>query len=126
MKKLFLILFFIVSTLFVKAQTSYKVIEIRYEKYENNVWVVKKTTKTDSVYVIIDDFNIKITNQDDSTFEMSGKPSISKYKTHKSYIWRTYDKDNKFIVIMFKTDLKLNNLIEMAILRKGNCLDYKF
>ena len=125
MKKLLLVLFFIVSTLLVKAQTSHKVVEVRYEVYENKQWVVKNKKSVFSIYVNIDGSNISITNKEQFTFKTYGRKNVTTYPTHKSYFWSAYDKNGKYVTVMIKTNVDDDTILEVATLYPGYCFAYE-
>jgi len=125
MKKLFLILFFVVSTLFVKSQTSHKVAEVRYEVYENEEWVVKNKNSVFSIYVNIEGSNISVTNKEQFTFKTYGRVKVITYPTHKSYFWSAYDKNNEYVTVMIKTNVDDDTILEIATLYNGYCFAYE-
>jgi hypothetical protein len=114
-----------VSTLLVKAQTSHKVVEVRYEVYENKQWVVKNKKSVFSIYVNIDGSNINITNEEQSTFKTYGRKNVTTYPTHKSYFWSAYDKNGKYVTVMIKTSVDGENILEVATLYPGYCFAYE-
>ena len=118
-------MFFVVSTLFVKSQTSHKVAEVRYEVYENEEWVVKNKNSVFSIYVNIEGSNISVTNKEQFTFKTYGRVKVITYPTHKSYFWSAYDKNNEYVTVMIKTNVDDDTILEIATLYNGYCFAYE-
>lgn len=126
MKKLLLLLGFILTTLFATAQTFNKVTECRLEKYEGDKWVVFEKTYPESMFVIVKDKNIKITNQEEEEYEIYGKPDVSKYDSHYAYAWSAINKNAKNCHVMIKTSIEDSKILEVAIFMGDIVYAYSF
>ena len=126
MKKIIILLFAVFTTLFTTAQTFNKVTECRLEKYQDNKWVVVERTYPETMFVIIKDKNIKITNQEGSEYEVYGDPNVSKYDSHYTYAWSAVNKDAKTCHVMIKTSLEDSKMLEIAIFMDGTVYAYSF
>jgi hypothetical protein len=126
MKKIIILLFAVFTTLFTTAQTFNKVTECRLEKYQDNKWVVVERTYPETMFVIIKDKNIKITNQEDSEYEVYGDPNVSKYDSHYAYAWSAVNKDAKTCHVMIKTSLEDSKMLEIAIFMDEMVYAYSF
>jgi hypothetical protein len=126
MKKIIILLFAVFATLFTTAQTFNKVTECRMEKYQDNRWVVVEKTYPETMFVIIKDKNIKITNKEDSEYEVYGDPDVSKYDSHYAYAWSAVSKDAKTCHVMIKTSLEDSKMLEIAIFMDETVYAYSF
>jgi hypothetical protein len=126
MKKLFILLIAVFTTLFTTAQTFNKVTECRLEKYQDNKWVVVEKTYPETMFVIIKDKNIKITNQEESEYEVYGEANVSKYESHYAYAWSAVSKDAKTCNVMIKTSIEDGRMLEVAILMDEIVYAYSF
>ena len=126
MKKIIILLFAVFATLFTTAQTFNKVTECRMEKYQDNRWVVVERSYPETMFVIIKDKNIKITNQEESEYEVYGDPNVSKYDSHYAYAWSAVSKDAKTCHVMIKTSLEDSKMLEVAILMDEVVYAYSF
>ena len=126
MKKIIILLFAVFTTLFTTAQTFNKVTECRLEKYQDNKWVVVERTYPETMFVIIKDKNIKITNQEESEYEVYGEPDVSKYDSHYAYAWSAVTKDAKNCHVMIKTSLEDSKILEFAVFMDEMVYAYSF
>jgi chloramphenicol O-acetyltransferase len=126
MKKIIILLFAVFATLFTTAQTFNKVTECRMEKYQDNRWVVVERSYPETMFVIIKDKNIKITNKEDSEYEVYGDPNVSKYDSHYAYAWSAVNKDAKTCHVMIKTSLEDSKMLEIAIFMDETVYAYSF
>lgn len=126
MKKLLSLLILTFSLSFVSAQTFNKVTECRLEVYNGSEWVVKERNFPEKMFVIIKDKNVKITNSDESEYEVYGDADFSKYESHYAYVWSAVSKDAKNCRLLIKTSKENNTILEVAILFDGVCYAYSF
>lgn len=64
-------------------------------QYINEQWVDKDYTYPNKMFVIVEGYNVKITNESESKFILYGEMETSTYSTHTTYSWDCYDKDGR-------------------------------
>jgi hypothetical protein len=103
MKKVCLLVFAIILTNFAYSQFFNKVIKSSFLTYQYGDWSESNINYPDNMYVIIDKFNIKITNIAESKYKTYGTPTKKKVGGMQSAIWDAYDKDGKSCLFIMKS-----------------------
>ena len=105
MKKLTLLMIAIVMSLASFSQASFYLVKsVTYSQYINDEWVEQITKKSESnnVFMIFNGSSIKITNENESSFETYGDFTDKNYPSHNAKIWSAYDKNGNDCYIMIK------------------------
>ena len=105
MKKLTLLMIAIVMSLASFSQASFYLVKsVTYSQYINDEWVEQITKKSESnnVFMIFNGSSIKITNENESSFETYGDFTDKNYPSHTAKIWSAYDKNGNDCYIMIK------------------------
>jgi hypothetical protein len=102
MKKLTLIAFALFLFNAVNAQTFNKVIKATAYKYQNDEWVEIESSSPERMFIIIEGYNIKITNQEQASIITYGDADTKKTSEYQSSTWDAYDKDGKQCLFTIK------------------------
>lgn len=70
--------------------------------YQYGEWVKGKTNYPERMFVIIDGYNIKITNEAESRYITYGNPTKNTTSEYESYTWDCYDKDGSQCIFIMK------------------------
>lgn len=116
MKKLLFILFCLVSFAS-KSQTFYKVLQSEYKIYEDDKWVEIQKEQPESMFVIINNSKISITNAAKTVIVTYGEVEKKKYDTHEVAMWDSYDNDGKSCKTILKY-AKGDDQVQMSIYYK--------
>lgn len=125
MKKVTLMLVAVLISVITFSQTFYKVSQCGYSVYEYNEWKKQETNYPQKMFVIMNNSNIKITNEGESNFILYGEMKTSTYSTHTAYTWDAYDKDGTQCKIIFKINKEESNgICYFSVLYGLTCFDY--
>ena len=76
------------------------------------------------MYIIVDGYNIKITNESESKFVLYGEPEITTYSTHSTYTWGCYDKKGNSCKFMLKKSNNGSTTMSILYLQELYTLQY--
>lgn len=85
------------------SQSFDKVEKAIFYTYKYGDWVTEKTTYPEGMFVIMNGYEIKITNQNESKFITYGIPKKENTSEYESNTWDAYDKDgDRCLFVMTK------------------------
>jgi hypothetical protein len=70
--------------------------------YQYGEWVKGESNYPERMYVIIDGYNIKVTNQAESKYVTYGSPTNKTTSEYESYTWDAYDKNGTQCIFIIK------------------------
>jgi hypothetical protein len=106
MKKLFTLLLATLICFNVKSQTFYKVFKCAIHKHINGSWTEVESNEPEEMFLIINDKNVKITNVNESEYQIYGDMDKQEFGTHNTYAWHAYDKKGKKCEFVMKHMIK--------------------
>lgn len=115
MKKLFLILLTGLLYFNTNAQIFYKVFKCSIHQHINGSWTEVESNEPEEMFLIINDKNVKITNKNESEYQMFGDMEKQEFGTHNTYAWHAYDKKGKKCEFIMKHMIK-ENIIQVSFL----------
>jgi len=84
------------------SQDFYKVKKSILQVHNGVEWVDKKVLYPESMFIIVKDSEIKITNKSESKYITYGDVKEKRFTTHKTYIWDAYNEDGRDCLFMMK------------------------
>ena len=84
------------------SQSFNKVTTSMFAKYINSQWVTKLTEYPQQMYIVLNDFDITINNEDESHYRIYGSSQKNTYPTHEVYTWNCLDKKGVACLFMMK------------------------
>ena len=121
-KACLLILAFILSN-FAYSQYFNKVLKCSILYYQYDDWNESQQNYPDNMYVIIDKFNIKITNEAEAKYKTYGTPKSKKIGNMQTMTWDAYDKNGKSCLFIMKS-FDDSDMIVCTILYNGYGFQY--
>jgi hypothetical protein len=115
MKKIFALLLVTLICFNVNAQNFYKVIKCSIHKHINGSWTEIQSNEPEEMYLIINDKNVKITNENHSEYQVYGDMDKQEFGTHDTYSWHAYDKNGKKCEFVMKYMIK-EDIIQISFL----------
>jgi hypothetical protein len=125
MKKLFALLITLSIATYCHAQKFYKVYKATYMEYTNHEWVDVRTNYPEKMYVIMDGYNIKITNEYESKYITYGDGETTTYPTHQTFSWSCYDANGNNCDFMIKKFNEGSTYVYITYLSKGYAFEYQ-
>jgi hypothetical protein len=102
--KTFPLFIFILLSNFCKAQNFNKVYSSTSYLYKNGEWVKGEIKYPENMFVITEDYTIRITNKTKSSFITYGNPEKIITEKDETYTWPGYDKEgNQCLFTIIKT-----------------------
>lgn len=123
MKKYILTISLMLSAVFCYSQDFNKVYRATVYFYRYGEWVKGESNYPERMYVILDGYNIKITNESESRYVTYGNPSKNKTSEYEANTWNAYDKKGDQCLFIIKKYYAYERL-EMTILYEGIALEY--
>ena len=115
MKKLLLVVTLLLVTTFCYSQSFNKVYKATYIKYINGRWVDGESTYPESMFIIMEGSEIKITNESESKFITYGDYQKTSYNDFVCYSWNCYDKKGNDCTFMMKKPYEGKRMVLMFI-----------
>ena len=91
--------------------------------YQYGDWVKGESNYPERMYIILDGYNIKITNDAESKYVTYGNPVKNTTKEYTSQSWNAYDKDGKQCLFIMKSYFGYERMV-MSVLYDKIALEF--